>query len=135
MRTLEKWLKNISKNKKVIQLFLSISYIGIVLWITVFSRQIGIRQPVEGLFWEFTNGYWRDIILNILLFVPIGIIVGKWKVVSLGFLLSASIEVIQYVFMLGKCEADDVLHNTLGTFIGVLICLMIRRFKLCIKNT
>lgn len=68
--------------------------------------------------------YWWDIGLNILLFIPLGFLVGKkgWKAVLYGFLLSASIECAQYLFLLGYCEADDVLNNTIGCGFGILLC-------------
>lgn len=72
-------------------------------------------------------GYWGDIALNILLFIPLGLLLGDkgWKAVFLGFLLSAFIEFIQYIAVLGYCEADDVLNNTIGALLGICI------YKLC----
>ena len=68
-------------------------------------------------------GYWWDITLNILLFIPLGFLLGDkgWKAVLFGFLLSASIEFIQYIAVLGYCEADDVLNNTIGCGLGILL--------------
>lgn len=68
-------------------------------------------------------GYWWDIVLNILLFIPLGFLLGDkgWKAVFLGFLLSASIELIQYIAVLGYCEADDVLNNTIGCGFGIVL--------------
>ena len=65
-------------------------------------------------------GYWWDIVLNILLFIPLGFLFGDkgWKAVLFGFLFSAFIECAQYLFLLGYCEADDVLNNTIGTAVG-----------------
>lgn len=70
-------------------------------------------------------GYWWDIVLNILLFIPLGFLLGRkgWKAILFGFLLSAFIELAQYVFLLGYCEADDVLNNTIGCVLGVLLCI------------
>ena len=55
---------------------------------------------------------------------PIGFLLGDkgWKAILYGFLLSAFIEFIQYIAVLGYCEADDVLNNTIGCGIGVLLC-------------
>ena len=70
--------------------------------------------PVEGL------------ILNILLYYPLGylllILLPKLKpkyVILIGCLCSIVTEVSQYVLKLGWCETDDVIHNTVGTAIGV----------------
>lgn len=99
-------------------------YILIILWITLFTREPRSARIVKGLFWEVRMGFWWDIALNILLFIPLGFLLGDkgWKAVFLGFLISASIECAQYVAVLGYCEADDVLNNTIGCGLGVLLC-------------
>lgn len=91
-------------------------YIFFILWVTLFTRDTRSARIVKGLFWEIQMGYWWDIALNILLFIPLGFLIGDkgWKAVLFGFLLSASIELIQYIAVLGYCEADDVLNNTIG---------------------
>ena len=99
-------------------------YILIILWITLFSRRPMETRIFRGLFWEIEMGYWWDIALNILLFIPFGFLLGDkgWKAILYGFLLSAFIELIQYIAVLGYCEADDVLNNTIGCGFGVLLC-------------
>lgn len=101
-----------------------ILYILIILWVTLFTREPRAARIVKGLFWEVRMGYWWDIVLNILLFIPLGFLLGDkgWKAILYGFLLSAFIECAQYLFLLGYCEADDVLHNTIGCGLGVLLC-------------
>ena len=41
--------------------------------------------------------------------------------VLIGFLCSVATEIIQLVFHLGLFEFDDILNNTLGCFIGLII--------------
>ena len=66
------------------------------------------------------------IILNILLYVPLGYLLPRlfpklkaWQVILIGLLCSAATEATQYLFKMGWCEMDDVIHNTLGAVIGV----------------
>ena len=68
------------------------------------------------------------LILNILLYYPIGyllpILFPKLKpkhVILIGCLCSVATEAAQYLFKMGWCETDDVIHNTLGTAIGVWV--------------
>lgn len=98
-------------------------YIFFVLWVTLFTRDTRSARIVKGLFWEVRMGYWWDIALNILLFIPLGFLVGGKgrKAILFGFLLSAFIELIQYIGVLGYCEADDVLNNTIGCGIGAFL--------------
>ena len=111
-------------------------YILIILWITLFSRRPMETRIFRGLFWEIRMGYWWDITLNILLFIPLGFLLGDkgWKAVFLGFLLSASIECTQYLFLLGFCEADDVLNNTIGAIFGFGIWDLLSAFIVKWKN-
>jgi lipopolysaccharide/colanic/teichoic acid biosynthesis glycosyltransferase len=91
----------------------------IILQITIFSRDVGQERIFKPLFWELKNGMWKDIWLNILLFMPLGLIIGGRKGIISGLILSCCIEFTQYMFCLGYCEMDDVLNNTIGAVIGV----------------
>lgn len=68
------------------------------------------------------------LILNILLYYPLGyllpILFPKLKpmhVILIGCLCSIATEAAQYLLKMGWCETDDVIHNTLGTAIGVWV--------------
>ena len=94
-------------------------YVLCILCITIIGRT-ALPEPIfKGLFWEYQSGMWSDIILNILLFVPLGLIIGGWKGVLIGFGLSGVIEISQYFYQIGFCELDDILNNTIGAGIGV----------------
>jgi glycopeptide antibiotics resistance protein len=108
-----------------------IGYVLIILGETVL-----FRTPFDGqhfqpqLFWS--HKVWsvqkEQIIANILIFIPLGILAGslwKWKGIITGIALSIVIELLQLVSQRGLCEFDDVLHNTLGVFIGVSIYVLV----------
>ncbi len=103
------------------------AYIYFILAQTIIGRPVQNEQIFQGLFWEVQQGYWSDIMLNILLFVPLGFLIGGWKGLLVGFLLSCGIETAQYIFYLGYCELDDVLNNTIGAGIGAGLNLLIRK--------
>ena len=84
-------------------------------------------------------GYWGNIALNILLFIPLGLLLGRKQAIAIGLLLSAGIELTQFVFRLGVCELDDVLNNTIGTAVGCLMATLLRTrgsymYRKVIKN-
>jgi glycopeptide antibiotics resistance protein len=65
--------------------------------------------------------------MNVLLFYPGGVLAGslwrRWRVLPMAavfLLLSVAIELCQYAFAIGTTETDDVIHNTLGAFLGLL---------------
>ena len=69
-----------------------------------------------------------------ILFIPFGFLLcgatdqpRTSRILLLGFLLSLSIELCQLLFRLGWFEVDDILHNVLGTYLG--ICLYRRAVK------
>lgn len=76
-----------------------------------------------------------EVFWNYVLFIPIGILLmlilsskHKWIVaIACGSLLSSSIEVIQLISHRGLFEFDDIIHNTLGTVIGIGMFLFISR--------
>ena len=95
------------------------------------ASPVGSKRVV-GLFGLFMNGTLpiTGLILNILLYYPLGyllpILFPKLKpkhIILVGCLCSIATEVTQYILKLGWCETDDVIHNTLGTAIGVWVWL------------
>lgn len=74
-----------------------------------------------------------EVLLNIILFVPLGLLVKaaypqKSIILCLFFacLLSSLIELIQLLFQKGFCETDDVIHNTLGCLVGMGVFSLVR---------
>lgn len=72
----------------------------------------------------------RQILLNILVMIPIGLLLPlvyhRCKHLYLltlltGLALSFLTEALQYFTHLGLCELDDILDNTLGCLLGVLL--------------
>lgn len=74
-----------------------------------------------------------QISLNILLFVPFGLL---WPVIRknrcsirgifvLGFIISLSVEVTQYFSMRGVFDIEDLITNVIGTVIGGVIIKVI----------
>ena len=111
---------------KYVKWGLVILYTYFILTQTIIGRHV-LSEPIfKGLFWEVQNGMWQDILLNILLFIPLGLLIGGWKGLITGFCLSFAIEVIQYFGRFGYCELDDILNNTIGAGIGAALNALIR---------
>ena len=93
-------------------------------------------ENVSGLFallFQDITG-WAGIVLNILLYLPMGYLLTMlfprrraWQIILVGCLCSVATEVAQYVLAIGWCEMDDLLHNTLGTALGVQLLRWQRR--------
>lgn len=109
-------------------------YLFLVLWSTVIRR---IGSECVGLklmpYWNLDELLsskdpldFVEIGLNIVLFVPIGLLLASickqwkvWKIALIGCGMSMTIEALQLAFRCGLCETNDVIHNTIGCLIGV----------------
>lgn len=67
----------------------------------------------------------KDIVRNLMLFLPLGALIAginpsrKWyRVLLIGLACSLSIEVLQYAFLRGVAQTDDLLHNTVSCLVG-----------------
>ena len=72
---------------------------------------------------------------NIAVFIPFGVLFpacsfkGKEKAgsaVLFGFLLSLAVELFQLVTKTGSFETDDIINNTFGVLLGVLVFTAVR---------
>lgn len=93
-------------------------------------KQIGNSLAIDGgKCFSKNRGMIMEIILNILLFIPLGFLVPAvkegfrkwWKVLLLGLAFSLFIEVSQLVLHMGCFDVADLLHNTLGAMIGYFV--------------
>jgi len=80
-----------------------------------------------------------EMILNVVIFVPLGIYAGilfkRWligKNLFLFFLTSLICEVSQFILGVGAFDITDIINNTLGGFIGLMIYKGIEK---AFKNT
>ena len=75
----------------------------------------------------------EGIILNILLFIPLGYLSPScmnlldrwWKVMLTGLAVSFIIEVVQLLTRLGYADIDDLVNNTIGALIGYCLYKLI----------
>lgn len=132
-----------SRAKRFVLGALLAEYYFLVLCSTVICRACVMERHVELMpFWNYPD-IWNkvdypadliEVLLNMALFVPIGFLLGgigfkTKKVLLMGICLSGIIEVSQFGFSKGLCETDDVIHNSVGAFLGYLGFLGILKGK------
>lgn len=126
--------KKVCSFANVIFLAIFLAYLFVVLCLTLFSRpgQMYNERQIIPLFYSYKSAWysspseWKNIIANILLFVPFGCLLPmsiRWfrsfiKTYLAGLLLTIGIEFLQYIRNCGVCEMDDILNNFLGAMIG-----------------
>jgi glycopeptide antibiotics resistance protein len=120
---------------------------GIILFkLPFYSENLsdGVRVinlvPLGGSFDENGNLLLREMLDNLLLFIPLGVYIcmrkGKRSLIRkvlpiIG--LTVAFESIQFIFALGRSDITDVLDNTLGGIIGIGIYALL--FKLFQNRT
>ena len=135
---------------KFLKWTVTITYFSLLIYIVFLARRrrhlterlynlVPIKRNFRYLFKAKANhegyNYFLNLLGNIGLFIPFSIIlilvfrIKNGVVVMLSaFLFSLCIELIQYVFHLGVADVDDILLNTLGALIGLVICRLFQRF-------
>lgn len=137
-----------SEKRNTLTIILFVVYMllltGVILFkLPFYSGELsdGIRVinmiPFRGSFDENGIILLREIIYNILLFIPLGIYIcmlkDEWSFIKKALAvigLSLSFEVIQFIFALGRTDVTDILGNTLGGILGIGIsALLFKIFK------
>jgi glycopeptide antibiotics resistance protein len=111
---------------------LLIEYIFLFFCSTVFFRTISelMKYDIHP-FWSYKaiqdgrEDLLAENIMNVVVFIPVGLLIciafkqmTWWKVLLIGCGISVTIESLQFFFLRGFSEVDDVMHNTLGCIIG-----------------
>ena len=99
----------------------------LILYITLLRREPGYNENIRLYLklWPDAD-VWDGNLLNVVLYIPFGWAVQRWKQsrkISIGsaFLLSACCELLQYVAGRGMTDVNDILFNTIGSVVGVYL--------------
>ena len=136
-----KHYREISKGMLVLFLL----YLLMISYVTVFSRRGRVQTDILLKFDSVEEALRRHSLeplqhlwLNIAMFVPVGILfpaicpqrLNKLScVLPLGMLLTTLIETTQLMLRIGQCDLEDMIANTLGACVGLLIFRLYRRFQ------
>ena len=124
---------------------LLVEYIFLIFCSTVIFRTTGdISQYDFHPFWSYKaiqNGredLLAENIMNVVVFIPVGLLLDIafkqmtwWKALLIGCGISITIESLQFFFMRGFSELDDVMHNTFGCILGYML---VKGARLMVKN-
>ena len=145
------------KKEKVFKLLLA-AYVLVLAWIILLKCSFNISLNILPYRWSnyipfqdfimslqhgFEYGDWysaksnaMDLIINAILFVPFGFLAAsvtrgknKLKCIMAAFFLSAIFEGIQFATKLGICDITDVITNTAGAALGVIIYAGVKRLR------
>lgn len=81
---------------------------------------------------EVGNSHIKEVVMNVLVFVPMGIYLKildmpAAKTVLTAFIFSFFLELIQFVTTIGASDITDIITNTTGAVIGVCLYLLAKK--------
>lgn len=137
---MQKYLGNNRKITDITNLtttILFILYLIVLFYILLFKlgvhfSNMGKMRSIN--FIPFNQISMSDMILNVVIFIPLGLYAGVLfkrgnfvKMPFFFFLISLTIEVLQFIFRLGVADITDVITNTLGGIIGLMLYKLIEK--------
>ena len=98
-------------------------YLVTLIWLVLFKLQYNIlsvfnyHQRSLNLTPFTATGNFREMIDNVIIFIPFGLLLNvNFK--EIGF-LPLTFEIIQFIFAIGATDITDVITNTVGGFLGL----------------
>ncbi len=119
-------------------------YMVLLVWIIVFKLQFSISEldtfrSINLIPFYYDNEvgvrfHLTEVLENIAIFAPLGIYLCMLKheprfFIKMMFILGTSLalEVLQYIFAIGRSDITDLLTNTCGGILGIVIYLVLAK--------
>jgi glycopeptide antibiotics resistance protein len=137
------------KELKYNRLLLGISftiYIILLLWVVIFKwtnyfsvtvsinnfRHLDLANRYDACYEWFFYYELKDLILNVILFLPLGIFYllvfkRKFLVVPLGFILIILLELSQFLTCIGMFNVYDIIGNMTGIIVGYIFYIVFNK--------
>lgn len=137
------------KLSKVMWILILISYLAVLFTVTLLRTGNNNSRIIYPLFYSYKAAWnsfnrmeWRNIILNILMFVPLGFLLPSaivrfrkfWRTYIAGFAVTLGIECTQLIFRIGIFELDDIFNNFLGVMVGYGCFALVRLIADLVKK-
>jgi len=72
---------------------------------------------------------------NFMIFIPFGLLLGVnmkkmtfWRKLAIIFISSFAVETLQFIFAIGITDITDIITNTLGGLVGLLIYDLCKKY-------
>lgn len=130
--------------KKKVTAAIFFVYLILLVWLVLFKLSFDISElsrmrsinliPFRGSGLTQTRVGIKEVLYNVIVFVPFGVYLSMWKpewkiLKRVGSILAVSFlfEVLQFVFAIGVSDITDLLGNTLGGIIGIGILAVLQK--------
>lgn len=130
-----------TKQKRISYITFS-AYLILLIWLVLFKFATSFSEIpsmrsinlIPFYYNQGTNTQMREVLYNIVVFVPLGVYVQifkeEWKIAKkcmVVFLTSFLFEVLQFIFAIGASDVTDLIGNTLGGIVGILFCITLKK--------
>lgn len=131
-----------TKQKRISYIVFSV-YLILLIWLVLFKFATNPSEipSMRGInlipfyYGKETSVHLKEVIYNIIVFVPLGVYVQifreNWKKVMkcLVILLTSFLfEIVQFIFAIGASDVTDLIGNTIGGIVGILLCVILKKF-------
>jgi len=117
-------------------------YLLILTWLVLFKFSVHLSlvvYPTRVLnlipFAYFSRADLRELFYNVVFFIPFGVLLSVnlkratfWRKLAFVFLFSLAAETIQFAFAIGIADVTDVITNTFGGFLGLMLYELLKKY-------
>lgn len=130
-----------TKRKYYMDITLPILYFIMILFITVIIRNPNLNRMINiktfrglALAIDGDKNQSRQILYNVLLYIPMGYLLVRLtenfkESFIIAFFVTLFLETIQYFTCRGQFDIEDILNNSIGAIIGIVLWEALRRFR------
>ena len=126
------WGNNRKDSHSKLTIVLFVIYLIVLFWILLFKLGVHFsymgNRNVNLIPFNDSKINVSEIILNVVICVPLGIYAGilfkRWTFSAkffFFFLISSVFEVLQFILRVGAFDITDIVNNTLGAIVGLMI--------------
>ncbi|ERL11861.1 VanZ-like protein, partial [Coriobacteriaceae bacterium BV3Ac1] len=133
-------MSNSKQGKGIIAVF--VFYLVLLVWVVLLKTQFSLADLsttrhinlIPFYYEEETSGHLREVIDNILIFIPFGIYMRvAFRQLPIGTsiliiaLTSFVFETLQFVLSIGASDVTDIIANTMGAAFGIALYALLAR--------
>jgi glycopeptide antibiotics resistance protein len=131
---------------KLLSKILLALYLAILLWLVLFKFSFDLSSVLDHStrslnlipFIGSSRGSLREMVYNFAVFIPLGLLLyvnlkraGFWQKLALIFIFSLAVEIVQFVFAIGAADVTDIVTNTSGGLLGLVLYDLAKK---CVDN-
>ena len=133
-----------SKSQRIFSHIVFVIYFALLIWLVLFKFNINISVMdyvrsinIIPFYYDMEIGFafhFKEVLYNVLIFIPLGVCIDVykpdwsfWRKIIPGLCISLLFEILQFAFALGASDITDIITNTTGGVIGIMLCMLLQK--------